>query len=377
MNATVLGEKMRITPSGNIGINTISPNAALDIAVDGSVLNYPRIYDKRTQAINQGGKLSIGGYSDSLTTITTFGQIVGAKTNGTSGNTQGYLSFLTNSGSGLVEALRLAAAGDATFSASVAATRFEGISSNVAGSKTLIQGENTNTGTTGKIRAFLQNTTSNLFIEKYGTGFTSSGIATQAGGAVYDDGAGGLSIGATNGSGSLRLFAGGIEYMRITSGGLVLIGTTTSSNGTLITTSTASTFGIAIRDEGNSGNMVSFKNNGGAQVGSITHNGTTTSYNVTSDYRLKEDFKDYNALSLISEIKTYDYQWKSDKTRMYGVIAHELEEVLPYLVFGEKDGEDMQSVDYSKLTPILVKAIQELSKQNEELENRLIKLESK
>jgi hypothetical protein len=45
---------------------------------------------------------------------------------------------------------------------------------------------------------------------------------------------------------------------------------------------------------------------------------------------------------------------------MYGVIAHELQEVLPYSVTGEKDAEDMQSVDYSKIVPILVKAIQEL-----------------
>jgi hypothetical protein len=46
---------------------------------------------------------------------------------------------------------------------------------------------------------------------------------------------------------------------------------------------------------------------------------------------------------------------------MDGVIAHELQEVLPYAVTGVKDGEDMQGVDYSKIVPVLVKAIQELS----------------
>jgi len=54
-----------------------------------------------------------------------------------------------------------------------------------------------------------------------------------------------------------------------------------------------------------------------------------------------------------------------------------LQEVLPYAVHGEKDAKEMQGVDYSKLVPVLVKAIQELSKQNEELSNRLIKLENK
>jgi hypothetical protein len=41
-------------------------------------------------------------------------------------------------------------------------------------------------------------------------------------------------------------------------------------------------------------------------------------------------------------------------------MAHELQEVLPQAVGGEKDAEEMQSVDYSKIVPVLVKAIQEL-----------------
>jgi hypothetical protein len=46
---------------------------------------------------------------------------------------------------------------------------------------------------------------------------------------------------------------------------------------------------------------------------------------------------------------------------MDGVLAHELQEVLPYAVNGVKDGEQMQGVDYSKIVPVMVKAIQELS----------------
>lgn len=101
--------------------------------------------------------------------------------------------------------------------------------------------------------------------------------------------------------------------------------------------------------------------NGNGGVGSIFTNGTSTSYNTSSDYRLKQDFKDYNGLDLVSAIKTYDYEWKTDNTRAFGVIAHELAEVLPYAVSGEKDGEMMQGVDYSKIVPLLVKAIQELT----------------
>jgi hypothetical protein len=98
-----------------------------------------------------------------------------------------------------------------------------------------------------------------------------------------------------------------------------------------------------------------------SEVGRITHDGTNTSYVTSSDYRLKEDLKSYNGLDLIGNIKTYDYQWKYNKERMYGVLAHELAEVLPYAVSGIKDGEIMQGVDYSKIVPVLIKAIQELN----------------
>ena len=101
-------------------------------------------------------------------------------------------------------------------------------------------------------------------------------------------------------------------------------------------------------------------------AGSITSSGSATSFNTTSDYRLKQDFKSFSGLSLIRKIKIYDYQWIADKTRMYGVKAHELQEVLPYAVTGAKDAIDKegkpvyQSVDYSKIVPVLVKGMQEL-----------------
>jgi hypothetical protein len=102
-------------------------------------------------------------------------------------------------------------------------------------------------------------------------------------------------------------------------------------------------------------------------VGSITSTNSLTSYNVTSDYRLKEDLKEINGLSKVCQIKVYDFKWIKSEDRMDGVIAHELQEVLPYAVHGEKDAEEMQSVDYSKLVPILVKAIQELKAEIDEL----------
>ena len=101
--------------------------------------------------------------------------------------------------------------------------------------------------------------------------------------------------------------------------------------------------------------------------GSITYNGTNVLYNGTSDYRMKEDLQEFNGLNIVSQLKTYDFKWKEAGTRDYGMMAHELQEVLPNYVTGQKDelNEDgsvkPQGVDYSKLVPVLVKSIQELN----------------
>jgi len=118
-------------------------------------------------------------------------------------------------------------------------------------------------------------------------------------------------------------------------------------------------------------------NSSSSEVGYISFTNSAVNYTSTSDYRLKKDLKSFKGIDLINLIKTYDFAWKIDDSRMYGVIAHELQEVLPYAVTGEKDGETMQGVDYGKLTPVLVKAIQELKAENDSLKSRIEILESK
>jgi hypothetical protein len=163
---------------------------------------------------------------------------------------------------------------------------------------------------------------------------------------------------------------GTTERMRITSGGQLMVNTTLGLGGTIVVANRASNYGISVFDAQNNGNLLQFFNSGAVVIGSITTNGTITLYNTSSDYRLKQDLKDYSGLLLVNSIKTYDYEWKSDNTRMHGVLAHELQEIIPYAVNGKKDGEQMQGVDYSKLVPVLVKAIQELSEKVKQLENK-------
>jgi hypothetical protein len=122
--------------------------------------------------------------------------------------------------------------------------------------------------------------------------------------------------------------------------------------------------------------FIQFQYNG-SEIGAISGNASNTTYATSSDYRLKEDLKDFNGIELVSKINVYDFAWKSDNTRrMYGVVAHEMAEVLPYAVNKEKDlvkenGKiDAQGVDYSLITPLLVKAIQELEARIKQLENK-------
>lgn len=86
---------------------------------------------------------------------------------------------------------------------------------------------------------------------------------------------------------------------------------------------------------------------------------------VTSDHRLKEDKQDFDALGVVEAISAYDFAWKGTGQREFGFMAHEIQSVLPYIVTGHKDQVDengqpiIQRVNYAKLTPILLKAIQQ------------------
>jgi hypothetical protein len=103
----------------------------------------------------------------------------------------------------------------------------------------------------------------------------------------------------------------------------------------------------------------------------VVGNVLANAFNTISDVRLKNDFKDFSGLDIIDNIKVYDFVWKNNKTRSYGVKAHELQEVLPHAVTGKKDDEKMQQVDYTKIVPILLKSIKELKQEIELLKSKL------
>jgi hypothetical protein len=112
------------------------------------------------------------------------------------------------------------------------------------------------------------------------------------------------------------------------------------------------------------------------EVGNISVTTTGATFNSTSDYRLKESVSPLTGgLSRVNALKPSVYKWKSNGSNGEGFLAHELAEVVPAAVNGEKDdvNEDgtikAQSIDMSRIVPILVAAIKELTAEVNALKN--------
>ena len=163
--------------------------------------------------------------------------------------------------------------------------------------------------------------------------------------------------------------------MRITSSGQVFVGRTSSVDaGLFIVSANPSTYNhiTTIPEANASYNALTMTDYVGNRLGAISVGTTSTSitYGGTSDYRLKENIVPMEkGLERVNKLKPVKFDWKSDGTTSEGFIAHEIQEAGWVLgVTGEKDDEEMQMVDYGKLTPLLVKAIQEQQEQIEALQ---------
>jgi len=87
-----------------------------------------------------------------------------------------------------------------------------------------------------------------------------------------------------------------------------------------------------------------------------------TSYNASSDYRIKDNVVSLNGTYVVDNLRPVEYFNKSLKRQDVGLIAHELQEIYPFLVTGDKDAEHYQSINYTGLIGILIREIQELKK---------------
>jgi len=220
-----------------------------------------------------------------------------------------------------------------------------------------------------------------------GTNFGSGAAYARV---IWNDSASAPTIFYTNSTERARLDTSGNLMVGLTTPGTVFSSTGTDRGG-YIGKDTTSVVGLVadgrlcmvMNRTTSTGIIVEFKYNGSI-VGTISTNGSSTSYNTTSDYRLKHDVQPLtNGLATIASLKPTSYKWNTDNSYGEGFIAHELQAVIPQAVTGEKDAVNEngsikpQGVDYSKIVVHLVAAIQELKADNDAMKERIATLEAK
>ena len=339
------GEKVRFTDTGNVGIGTTSPSAKLEVihgnVSQGNGVSFGRTAsqswdfwgDSGANVLYSKGNFAIIGTSDSQD-----------------------LSFRTNN----TDRMRLDASGDVVIGHTAAVGTTHKGKLQVKSAISILDGSNTTAAT----------------LSLYSSGANSAFLSVdpdQEGNDThlyfYIDAAHKMKL-DNNG----RLSIDSLET-RTASGALNLLGT------------------VGTSDSGGNYQAIAFRHNASTVVGTVTTTASATSYNTSSDYRLKENV-DYtwDATTRLKQLKPARFNFITDDTNTLvdGFLAHEVSSIVPEAITGEKDammdekyeitpavkGADggvvteavmgthsvpnYQSIDQAKLVPLLVKTIQEL-----------------
>ena len=126
-------------------------------------------------------------------------------------------------------------------------------------------------------------------------------------------------------------------------------------------------YGIALRCVTDNTTVLAFDNSASTMVGNIAESAVGVSFNTSSDERLKEDLKSFDAGNIIDQTNVYDFKWRSTGERAYGVIAQQAIEIYPVAVTYAKE-IDFWGVDYSKYVPVLLQELKALRERVRQLE---------
>ena len=374
-------ESVRIDASGNVGIGTVSPIAKLNVTgaavtnADARSLIFAT--DTSAFAAGVGGGISFLAKYNTAGTYFEAGNVKGIKENGTDGNFAGALAFTTHADGGSpTERMRINSSGNVGIGTTAPNAKLElSLVSNPGGP------------------GFYGGANNLLLFAASGSGYGEPAVKFQEHGTDV----GAVIAGKNTANGAMAIvFANRstssttstlTEKMRIDQDGNLLVGTTvlapTTTAGSIILANGVAQFtansteALDVVRIGTTGAMAAFFY-GATNVGTITTSGTTTAYNTSSDYRLKENVAPMTgALATVAQLKPVTYTWKADGSAGQGFIAHELQAVVPDCVTGTKDAVDAegkpryQGVDTSFLVATVVAALQELKAEVDSLKAQL------
>ena len=212
-----------------------------------------------------------------------------------------------------------------------------------------------------------------------------------------------------NGNGMLRLASGGGDKMYVLDSGNVGIGRDDPFHKLDIYTASADLYNIRLRADRAAGQQFVAFEYAGSSIGTIIGNQSSTSYNTSSDYRLKENVVDLTGASArVNQLNPSRFNFIADDTNTLvdGFLAHEVATVVPEAITGTKDAmkdeeyevtpavldddgnvtteavmgtrsvPDYQGIDQSKLVPLLTAALQEALTEIASLKTRVEALEA-
>jgi hypothetical protein len=331
-----------VTDAGNVGIGTLTPAYKLDVAGDVNI----------TGAFRVNGT-AIGAGSQWTTTGNNIYYATGNVGIGTSASPSEKLDIVDATTQGI----------SLSISKTGAATNSSGMDITVNGSTGWNRGiviKANGTSAAGNYGVYC--TTSGASTgTNYGGYFTASGatanyaLVTNAGNVGFGTLTPGYQLQVT------AQLAGYAAYIQNTNG-------TETSHGLIIQAGSTTTIGA---------NLVVFTKPGGTTLGAITQSNVGyVTYTSASDRRLKNNILNTHfGISDLMKIQVRDYVYKADasKTQVTGFIAQELYEVFPNAVSKPAKAEEMWSVDYGKVTPLLAKAIQD---QQQTIETQKLSIEA-
>jgi hypothetical protein len=409
--AGATAERLRIDSSGNVGIGAITVDSQLHIeksditayngsATDGQLSAGATAFVQQTGASNNAISQIVfqprSGFG--------YNRIVN------SGGSAPYMALTTNNS----EAIRINASGNVGIGTAAPAQLLQ-VGDGASGTSNTIRIEGRTTGGEQEVATLEFNQFSSLPVEFIGASLSLRSDTGRSNSALV------FNVSQTPNTSAT-------EAMRIDRLGNVSVGTSTNPGYRLSLVGSGTV--QLVNRTGSDGTAVLFQNDG-VNVGTISVTGSATAYNTSSDYRLKENITPVQgAADIVKAMQPVTYTFKSDGSWHDGFLAHELQELHPRAVVGEKDAmvdeeyevtpavyedviipavdavvdedgnvtqeaqlerteqrlvseavmgtrsvPDHQGVDYSKLTPILTAALQEALNKIDALEARLTALE--